>query len=82
MNILTPHLIRLTEDCRRNDYYYANGPKIKIAVSPNDYATLSAENGHHWGLLLIFGTCRVCCNFQKINGNSFKSTITILWLLN
>ena len=36
MNILTPHLIRLTEDCRRNDYYYANGPKIKIAVSPND----------------------------------------------
>ena len=35
-NILTPHLIRWTEKCRRSDYCYANGPKIKIAVSPND----------------------------------------------
>ena len=35
-NILTPHLIRLTRKCRRSDYCYANGPKIKIAVGPND----------------------------------------------
>ena len=35
-NILTPRLIRLTKRCRRSDYCYANGPKINIAVSPND----------------------------------------------
>ena len=39
-NILAPDLIRLIEKCRGSDYCYANGPKIKIAVSPNDYAIL------------------------------------------
>ena len=26
-NILTPHFIRLTEDCKRSDYCHANVPK-------------------------------------------------------
>ena len=35
-NILIPHLIRLAKQFKRGDYCYANGPKIKIAVSSND----------------------------------------------
>ena len=30
---MTPHLIRLTEKCRRSNYCYANGPKIKLQLA-------------------------------------------------
>ena len=36
LNILTPHLIRLTKKYKCSDHCYANGPKVMIAVSPND----------------------------------------------
>ena len=48
-------MVRLTEKCRRSDYCYANGPKIKIAViKPEWYATLSSENGNDWGFVQLF----------------------------
>ena len=43
-NIWTHPLIRLTEKCI--DAVTTNGPKLKIAVSPNYYTTLSSENGY------------------------------------
>ena len=49
-NILTPPLIRLTKKCRCSDYCYANGPETKIATR---YATLSSENGYHWGFNFV-----------------------------
>ena len=35
-NILIPHLSRLAKQFKQGDYCYANGPKIKLAVSPNE----------------------------------------------
>ena len=52
--ILTPHLIRLTKKCRHSTAYcYANSPKIKIVVSPNDI-TLPSKNGYHWRFVQFF----------------------------
>ena len=55
-NILTPYLIRLTENFGRSDYSYANSPQIKIAVNPND-TPLSPQNGYHWGFVQLFSHC-------------------------
>ena len=55
--ILTPCLMRLTNKCRRNEYCYANGPKIKITASPNDICQIRVQI--IWALcnFFIWGMC-------------------------
>ena len=33
---------------------YENGPKLKIAVSPNDMPLFFSKNSYHWGIVQIF----------------------------